>query len=118
MTSIHQLVARAFIPNPKEYTEINHLNGVKHDNRIENLEWVSRQGNMGHAWKQGLMANARLTGTKHHKAKLTDDDVRAIREAVPHFEDNEMKYQLADCYGISICTINDILQRRSWKHVA
>jgi hypothetical protein len=51
---IHRLVALAFIPNPDDKPEINHINGVKSDNRIENLEWVNRSENQQHARKNGL----------------------------------------------------------------
>lgn len=117
-TGVHQLVAQAFVSNPCGYKEVNHRNGIKHDNRPENLEWVSHQGNMVHAWGAGLMINARLTGTKHHRAKIDDDVVRAIRAAVPTFSDSETKARVAAQYGVSICTVNDILKRRSWKHIA
>ena len=43
---IHRIVAHAFIPKPKGYNEVNHINEIKIDNRVENLEWVDRLGNM------------------------------------------------------------------------
>lgn len=55
---VHILLANAFIPNPKIKAEVNHINGIKTDNRIENLEWVTRSENMRHAYKHGLCKNA------------------------------------------------------------
>lgn len=51
--TIHQLVAAAFLPNPEQYREVNHKNFIRHDNRVENLEWVSRKQNVRHALAAG-----------------------------------------------------------------
>lgn len=51
---LHRLVAIAFLPNPYNYKQINHINGDKTDNRVENLEWCSQEQNMLHAYKTGL----------------------------------------------------------------
>ena len=54
---VHQLVARAFIPNPKYYKEINHKDGNKTNNHADNLEWCTRSQNMTHAFATGLKEN-------------------------------------------------------------
>lgn len=73
---VHRLVALAFIgPPPDEGTDrVNHKNGVKDDNRLENLEWVSASGNADHAYEQGLVFSRntkelwdRLQGVRHAK---------------------------------------------------
>jgi hypothetical protein len=51
---VHRLVAEAFLPNPEGLPEVNHINGVRHDNRVANLEWVSHADNMRHAYSTGL----------------------------------------------------------------
>lgn len=52
--SIHRLVAEAFIENPNDYKEVNHKDGNKSNNKVNNLEWCSRRDNVLHSYKLGL----------------------------------------------------------------
>ncbi|MCI6458253.1 MAG: NUMOD4 motif-containing HNH endonuclease [Clostridium sp.] len=74
---LHRLIAEYFIPNPNNYPQVNHIDGNKLNCNIKNLEWVTNQDNIIHAYKNGLINHVRginhpnygLCGGKSKKAK-------------------------------------------------
>ena len=70
--SVHRLIAQAFIPNPENKPEINHINTIRNDNRIENLEWVTRTENMNNPLTKKNLSKPRnwaINGYKHWRSK-------------------------------------------------
>ncbi|HDY66240.1 MAG TPA: endonuclease [Candidatus Scalindua sp.] len=109
--SVHRLVAKHFIPNPKNKPYVNHKNGDRFDNRIENLEWVTPSENKKHAVKNGLTHSPR--GEEHWASKLTEKQVIKMRLKKGHKKLRE----IAEEYGVSIQLVSDILNRKRWKHI-
>lgn len=109
---IHRLVLEAFVgPAPSPQHQCNHKNGVKSDNRVENLEWVTQRENIRHAADTGLWSPH--VGESHGRALVTEDDVRAIRS----LEGVIPAKVLGRCYGVHAASVRAIWRRRNWKHV-
>ena len=107
--TVHQCVAAAFLgPCPPGH-EINHKDGDKTNNRPSNLEYVTAKANIQHAFRRGLQ---RIGESSPH-ARLTEDDVRAIRAARGKLTAKE----LAKRYGVSHEYIPLIWRHRRWKHL-
>lgn len=81
---IHRLVAIAFIPNPNNYPQVNHIDGNPGNNSITNLEWCDNRYNTNHAYKIGL----HIPTGKHRKVycKELDRKFKSMREAAKYFE--------------------------------
>jgi len=100
---VHRLVALSFIPNPENKKEINHKNGIKTDNRVENLEWCTSSENKKHALYTGL--NRVRFGQEASRAKLTNVQVLAIRGAI---RSGYKQMDIAKYFKITASVISDI----------
>lgn len=107
---VHRLVALTFIPNPENKPQVNHINGVKTDNRVENLEWVDNGENIRHADKLGLRTISK--GEKHYMCKLTETDVEEIKKSYIFRHPELGTVALAKKYGVSQQHISNILCNR------
>lgn len=109
---VHRLVAVAFIPNPNNYREVNHINANKTDNRVENLEWCTCQQNKDHAVKNGLTA----IGERNSAHKLTETEVKKIRAEYVKDSHDFNTWSLAKRYGVSQTTIRMIVNNKTWRY--
>jgi hypothetical protein len=102
---IHRLVAQTFIDNPDGKPEVNHINGVKTDNRAENLEWATRSENQTHAVRHGLQTGLRRVSqldTYGNLIREYESLHEAERETKIHYQNIEQcckgKYKTAGGY--------------------
>lgn len=109
----HRLVADAFITQPNEGTEINHIDCNKENNHIENLEWVTRAENIRHAFANGLMV--RHKGSKNGSALLTEEQVIKIKKDIS--EGKLYLREIAKKFGVSLTCISHINNGNTWSHV-
>lgn len=110
---VHRLVAAAFVDNPNDQNVVNHIDGDGTNNRASNLEWISAQENTEHAYRLGLAKGN--VGIKNPSAKLTVDDVRAIKELIR--EGQMTQRAIAEKFGVVPMVITDIKKGRTWTHV-
>lgn len=109
--AIHRLVALTFLGPCPEGLEVNHIDGNRTNNAVSNLEYVTHHENVLHAWEHGDICRK---GENNNRAKLTEDDVRAIRAA---YEAGASTRVLAKQYGLNQSAIWRAVSRKSWKHV-
>ena len=117
---VHRMIAEAFIPNPNGYPIINHIDGDKLNNSLDNLEWCTHQQNSIHAIVTGLNNPSEYnSGSKNHNSKVTENDVIDIRNMFSVYEGKKRYFyeNVASIYGISPYYIKSLVYRRSWKHI-
>lgn len=109
---IHRLVAKAFIENPLNKLQVNHIDGDRENNCVENLEWVTNKENSAHAHELGLIDNR---GVKNGQSKLTREDVLDIRNA---YRLGCFSYRdFEGAYGISNSCVSMIINEKRWRHL-
>lgn len=107
---IHRLVASNFIPNENNYSQVNHKDGNKLNNNVENLEWITPSNNIIHSINNNLTSQ---WGETHKSTKLKKEDIKEIRKLGKTMSRTDISKE----YGISIKAVCNIINNKTWKRV-
>lgn len=107
---LHRLVLTHFKSNPHNYPEINHIDGNKLNNRVENLEWCNRKQNIAHAVKNELMYTRRGSECSRKLTEAQAQFIKDNRGIIP-------KRELMERFNIKYATVTSIQCGYSWKHL-
>lgn len=105
----HRIVAEAFIQNNDNKQQVNHINGIKTDNSLNNLEWVTPMENINHGIKTGLINN---NGELNPASKMKIKDVLNIRKK--YLSGKYSQRLLAKEYNVSQKSIFNIVNSKKW----
>ena len=109
---LHRMVAECFLENKDNKPEVNHKDGDKSNNAVENLEWVTTKENIAHAFR----TNLRGVGENASNAKLTEKQVRKICEMLV---DNYFTMrEISEIIGCAYHQVFEIKSKKSWTHIS
>lgn len=111
---VHRLVATAFIPNPSNLPTVNHIDGRKDNNTVENLEWLSIKDNVRHAWKTGL-AKPRY-GIDNPTNVYSEEQIHMVCALLELGKSSNRS--IAEQCDVDVTLIRDIKFRGKWKHIS
>ena len=111
--TIHRLVAEAFLCPQPDRKQCNHKDGIKINNNVENLEWVTCSENHSHAFAIGLRSH---TGEDHNNSKLKNGEVWLIKKLI---KSKKLYHrEIAEMFGVNRRTISGIKIGQRWSHIA
>lgn len=116
MRQVHRLIMETLNPiEGMEKLQVNHKDGIKNNNKLENLEWCTSAENVRHAHATGLIKSKRAqNGEKNNLSKLTDEKVVKILDMIKNGARNP---EIADLFGVKENTISNIRKGHTWKHI-
>lgn len=111
---VHRIVAESFIPNDNNLPCVNHKDGNKQNNNVDNLEWCTVKENAIHAYKNGLLKPSKMIGELNGNATLTKEIIKQIRAM---YAESKNASKVARHFLIHPKHAYDICHYRLWKHI-
>lgn len=111
---IHKAVAYTFLKNPNNLPEVNHKDGNKLNNCVENLEWCTSHENQQHKYDIGLFDKKLISYENNHNAKLTFENVKYIRENYVPYSREFGSRAMSRKFNVDKTTILSVLNNRTW----
>lgn len=112
---VHRLVCEAFLGDIPEKMCVNHIDGVKSNNKLSNLEIVTYSENSKHAIRNGLSNNTNpLKGEDSHFSTFTEEQILEMRKL---YDEGMPSLDVAKKFNRSKSTVRKILYRTTWKHI-
>lgn len=121
--TVHRLMALTYLPNPECKRTVNHIDGVKTNNLLSNLEWATDKENSKHAWDMGLSKpinpnkNGNRQGENLSYSVLTESDVVFIRKNCKKNGGNVRIVEMCEMFGVTSATISSVIDETNWKHI-
>jgi hypothetical protein len=112
--NIHRLVGENFIINPENKNEVNHINGIKSDNIIENLEWCTHKENMQHSFMTGLNTKAGIIKAYKKTRKLNIDDIEKIKELT---KNGFSQRKIGSIFNVTHQTIGNLISKKTYQNL-
>lgn len=115
---LHKALAETFIPNPDSLPFVNHIDGNKLNNSLDNLEWCTHRYNVIHAFEHNLIDVSKFRGYNNAYAKFSEEDVRYIRNNYIPRDKEFGARALARKFNVGYSTVWHIIHNRSYKNVS
>jgi hypothetical protein len=109
---VHRIVAETFIPNPFNLKYVNHIDGNKANNSVNNLEWVTARENTKHATLLGLKKDS---GSNSKNSKLKERDIYEIRKLSK--SKSKTNKEISSLYNINKDYVSMIINKKRWTHI-
>lgn len=109
--AVHRLIAECFIPNPRDLSDVDHIDGNRRNNVISNLRWVTHGENIGHSY---YLSNRSATGENNSRCETTEEEVRDICKLL---EQGYKPSQVRD-FGFDYGRVRAIKRRQNWVHIS